>query len=1395
MSDRKESVDSPEVGQAQLGDAAQRVLSRALKILLVLAAIVYFAVAGIYIGLRYVVLPEVDALRPRIEKLVSARIHARLHIGHIGARWSGLEPTFDIDNLRIDTSDGKPGLVVPHASASIAWRSLLHLAPVLSNLTVNSPDVIIARSTDGALSVAGVPLPTKRTGNNAFSTWLLTQQAVVLRDGTLRWRDAGRPAPELALRNIEVLVRNDGLRHQLALRAPADDTLLHGPLDFRADFRHEPFSTIGHPSNWTGKAYLSTGPVDLPILARYIKTPFVTYSGRFDNRIWIDFAGGKLQTAGGDLTGSNVALRVRPTQPRLDLPIASFGWTLALRDDEYTLHLDDLRAEFGQAPLADGTPVSRLLALRTLTGHFRPASVNHGLSFGVSGDLVDLGILTEFARALPLPSRAQNVLLRYNPRGFVANYTIETERAAPKTAEEAREQQEQGKGEPMRYTFRGDLEGVSVQAQEPPPGLTINNHPRAGIPGVENLWGRIDADQDHGSATIDTKNTAITMPGVFDDPRLTFDAITGNITWTLAEAPGQPHKAITAHVDSLHVRNADADASLSADYTNPGAGRGSLELKAKAERMKVARLVRYLPTSLAENFRIYLGHALQAGTSHGATIEIHGDLTKFPYSKFPDAGQFRIVAPFTGGKFEPTPFPPKTMANGTPNVWPAFDDIDGTFRLAENKLRFDIDRGHYRDVKVLRTTGHIEDLGNRDSKLIIDSMARGPLTGMLDYVENSSLGALSQHIGTKIRASGDATLALQLAIPRKPPPPGMRQKVGYKGSLTFAGDELAYGAFPPLSQLRGRASFGEKTASLDNITARFLGGDVRTNGRVKPDGSYAFDVIGRIGADAAQGLSLAKPVTQILKHVSGAAPYDLHVIGAKKAWPTIEANSDLSGLGLDFPAPFDKPQGTPMPFAFSFTPVTGTPDRHDATLTLGPVHAHYILQRTGKNTVGVVRGAVGVNKPADLPAAGVTAAVDIDALDADAWRKLVTDIGPAQPGGPSMSSGTAKQFLPDRFALHFTTLRLFNRRWEDVVIGASVDASRTWQANIGSNQVSGYVAWTPGATKDNPGALKARFAKVVIPDKSENDLVGQVIKRQTRNMPSIDLIVNELVMRGRSLGRLEVDARNDLEDHEPVWYLDKLELVNPDAKLSATASWHMLRATNDETGNGDVPRKTSVNFKVDVSDAGALVDRFGLPRTVKNGKGTVSGQLGWNGGPTAPDLPTLNGNVAVDLQHGQILKVNSKAGAAKLLGVLSLQSLAHFLTLHFDDVVGEGLPFEKITGTGVIQNGIGRTNDFTMVTSPARVEVKGLVDLPAKTQDLHAKVIPTISAGAVALGAAFINPLLGLGTLAADLLLSKSIGKAFAIDYSITGSWSKPLIQRVKHDEGKIETPVPAASN
>jgi uncharacterized protein (TIGR02099 family) len=1390
MSDRKESVDRPEAAQAR---HEPTLLRHALKAVLAVALVVYFIAAALFIGLRYVLLPRIDDFRPRIETLVSDQLHAQLRIGKLAPHWSGFQPGIDVTGLTIRGRDGNLALDVPHATATVSWKSLARFAPRLSSLVVDRPDVLAARAADGTLTVAGVQVPTTHQGNDTFSTWLLEQRAIVLNGGTLRWRDARRDAPELELTHIRVAILNDGLDHRLALQAPADGTVFNGPLDFRARFRHAPLRAIGKPLNWSGQAYVSTGPVDLPTLARYIDFPIKTYAGRIDNEIWVNFSGGHIRSATGDLEGYDVALRVRPTQPRLDVPSARFSWALELDPQrDYTLKLANLHAELGQPPLPDGTPVLRTLALTTLTSRYRAPNLEHGQLISVTGDRVDLGVLAEFSRALPVPQRFRNELVRFNPHGHVANYLIEVERAKPETEQAASEQRVSGAAPIVRYRFKAQLQGISLAAQEPPPGLSAKGHPRAGVPGFENLWGSVDADETHGTVTLDTVNAALTIPGAFDDPRLTFDRLRGRGNWTITPAaPGEQHKRLAVTVSELSVANADTAGSLVANYTNPGHGRGSLDLKADIEQAAVARIVRYLPTSISENLRKYLDHGLQAGTARGATIEVHGNLDQFPYSLEPKAGVFHIVAPFKGAKFDPSPYPPKTLANGTPNVWPALDGIDGVFELKENVLRFAIDRARYKRVALTRVSGRIDDLGTKASSLVIDGDARGPLADLLDYVNHSAVAGMTGHIGEQVRAEGPATLALKLIVPRTPKP-----HVAVEGTVGLLGNELALDNVPPLSRLTGKVGFSGRTLKLERVAGRFLGGEVRADGGLKADGSYAFAASGRVAVDAARGLDLRGPAAALLAHLNGSAPYTVSVRGTKGRLPDVSANSDLTGLALDFPAPFDKALGTPMPLKLTLKPLAagdaageGDAGLQRADLTLGPLAAAYLLRHDANRPPEVVRGAIGVNRPADLPSEGVSAAADVDEFDADAWRALAGELRTAREAPqPGTSPGTAAQFLPSRFALHFNTLKLLKRQWENVVVGASHVGTK-WQANIGSNEVSGYMSWQPGAGRNNAGVLQARFAKVVIPKAAENDLVGRVMSSSSQNMPAIDLVVNDLVVREHSVGRLEVDARNVDEAGMPVWQLDKLEIDNPSAKLTATANWRTARRPT-ATADDDAPRRTAIDFKLDIADAGALLDRLGLPRTVKAGAGSLAGKVRWRGGPTAIDYPTLSGNLSLDLRHGQILKVDP--GVAKLLGVLSLQSLSRFLTLNFKDVIGEGLPFERVTGTGRITNGIGSTNDFMMVTAPARADLKGTVDLARETQELHVNVVPTINAGSAVIAATIVNPLFGLGALVANVALSQSISHAFAQEYAITGSWAHPHIERVRGDQGKMAVPAEA---
>ncbi len=182
---------------------------------------------------------------------------------------------------------------------------------------------------------------------------------------------------------------------------------------------------------------------------------------------------------------------------------------------------------------------------------------------------------------------------------------------------------------------------------------------------------------------------------------------------------------------------------------------------------------------------------------------------------------------------------------------------------------------------------------------------------------------------------------------------------------------------------------------------------------------------------------------------------------------------------------------------------------------------------------------------------------------------------------------------------------------------------------------------------------------------------------------------------------------------------------------------------------------------------------------MEGGQGKLTGKLKWDGDFLTPDYQTLLGTINLHLIKGRLLEVNSDA--AKLLNVLSLQSLFKFATLDLQgsigNIVAKGTAFNSIESGFDISNGIAKTNLFTMELDQARVAINGQINIPKETQDLRVTVFPTIDAAAGSVVAAFvINPIVGLSALVGQYLITDQINRAMQTDYLVQGSWTDPEI-------------------
>jgi uncharacterized protein YhdP len=168
--------------------------------------------------------------------------------------------------------------------------------------------------------------------------------------------------------------------------------------------------------------------------------------------------------------------------------------------------------------------------------------------------------------------------------------------------------------------------------------------------------------------------------------------------------------------------------------------------------------------------------------------------------------------------------------------------------------------------------------------------------------------------------------------------------------------------------------------------------------------------------------------------------------------------------------------------------------------------------------------------------------------------------------------------------------------------------------------------------------------------------------------------------------------------------------------------------------------------------------------------------VAWVGSPLALDYPTLGGTFNVNVENGQFLK--AEPGIAKLLGVLSLQSLPRRLTLDFRDVFSDGFAFDFVRGDVQIDQGMAMTNNLQMKGVNAAVLMEGRADIARETQDIKVVVVPEINAGTASLIATWINPAVGVGSFLAQLILRRPLIESATQEFQLSGSWADPKITR-----------------
>jgi uncharacterized protein (TIGR02099 family) len=853
-------------------------------------------------------------------------------------------------------------------------------------------------------------------------------------------------------------------------------------------------------------------------------------------------------------------------------------------------------------------------------------------------------------------------------------------------------------------------------------GLAIN---RVGdFPGVAQLSGEASGTERSGELSLNSPQIEIDASQWLLAP-VHFDRFVGKASWQhLAEG-------WLIKVPQLDLANQDAEGSASGSFQTQAMGLGLADISLKLKRASVKKIVHYLPkVQMGQETMKWLRNGLLDGEMTEGHLRLQGNLNDFPFVGN-KTGLFRVSAKA------------RDVVIDYEKGWPRVEHANAILSIQGERLEITSNFAQLDQARVQKVFVIIPDLMKAAPLVQIRGEATGETAHGLSFIKHSPIRGYLEGFTDPIQAKGWGTLLLKLDIPIS------NQPLKVLGQYHFADNEIQLGyGIPMTHHVNGHLHFTESSLSANNVTLETLGGPAKLAIQTTTDGQLKINAQG-VFNPANWHREINSPW---LPYLEGTTPWTADIT-SKGTQLGVVVNSNLQGLAINLPTPLSKPINQPLAVRFELH--TAGTSKDVMWLKAGDLLSARVLRNDDANGVRQFkRGYVNFGSPRQIvDRTGFWVTGNLPLLSLEGWSKL-----------PFTTTSNSEFSLPgiDGVDINIQKLLGFGNTLTDLNLRARNQNSGL-NIQVASKAITGEINWFPQGN----GKLVARFKHATLGEvsqKTETSASPQITLTQrliNATLPTLDLAVENFVYKGKSLGRIELNAHRVGTDI----LLNNFKIANADGIVIGHGKWSLA------------PAQMHVVLKLEINDAGKLLLRAGYPDSMRNGQGSLDGDWVWSGGPDEFALAKVEGHFNVQMSQGQFLQLDP--GAGKLLSVLSLQALPKRITLDFADVFSSGFQFDRLNGSAQIRQGMLMTQDFNLESSAAQVSMAGQVDLNRETQSLRVKVLPTVG-NSVSLLAFAAGPMVGAGVFLANKILSNPLDQLAAFEYAISGSWADPKVEKIE---------------
>ena len=233
---------------------------------LALLLVAWLMLAMAWAALHLLIVPRIGEMRPLLERTASHVLGVSVRIESIAAYSTGMIPAFEMTNITLADPQGRQALRLPRVLVSLSPQSLLALR--FDQLYVDYPVLNVRRLANGKILVAGLDFSGAEQSGDAALDHVFSQPEFVIRNGSVVWTDELRSASPVALRDVDLVLRNSGRRHELRFDA-TPPTEWGERFGVTARFE-QPFLSMnnGRWREWSGQAHVAFSHVELSELKK-----------------------------------------------------------------------------------------------------------------------------------------------------------------------------------------------------------------------------------------------------------------------------------------------------------------------------------------------------------------------------------------------------------------------------------------------------------------------------------------------------------------------------------------------------------------------------------------------------------------------------------------------------------------------------------------------------------------------------------------------------------------------------------------------------------------------------------------------------------------------------------------------------------------------------------------------------------------------------------------------------------------------------------------------------------------------------------------------------------------------------------------------------------------------